>query len=236
MDEGKDEKHYCQGSKPSDSGTCISSRGSNIYTDDGRVVCSGMFSATGSWRGSQKHQRKRGILINASRFHIFKPLRRSSAIEYVEKFLLDRLQQPHSNNDETFQSYSSFTTNYKPPTEYEESLVAASKSRNYSIRSWERREPLEYALEQSSALQAYGAYIAGEWRTKRIDFFTASGIYERAITEAASRRFKGESGAEETLRSFWTGYLDAAVGSVSFPLWICILTKMELKGFSWRES
>jgi len=46
-----------------------------------------------------------------------------------------------------------------------------------------------------------------------MDFFTASGIYERAITEAASQRFKGEPGAEQTLRSFWTGYLDAAVSS-----------------------
>jgi len=38
-----------------------------IYVDDGRVVCSGMFSATGNWRGLQKHQRKRGTFINVSR-------------------------------------------------------------------------------------------------------------------------------------------------------------------------
>lgn len=138
---------------------------------------------------------------------------RDSAIERVELFLLDRLQQPHSNNDETFQSYSSFTTNYKPATEYENLLVAASKTRNQSIRLWERREPFESALRQDSSLQAYGAYIACEWRAKRTDFFTASGIYERAITEAALRRFKGEPGAEETLRSFWTGYLDAAASA-----------------------
>ena len=96
-----------------------------------------------------------------SRLQTLKLSNRTSAIEYVEQFLLDRLQQPHSSecivlliypvegvldNDETFQSYSSFTTNYKPPTEYEKSLVAASKSRNSSIRSWERREPFEYAL------------------------------------------------------------------------------------------
>ncbi|KAJ3565020.1 hypothetical protein NP233_g7910 [Leucocoprinus birnbaumii] len=138
---------------------------------------------------------------------------KGSAIEYVEHFLLDRLQQPHSNNEETFQTYSSFTTNYKPPSEYENLLISASKSRSQATRSWERREALESALRQSPSLQAYGTYIAAEWRAKRIDFFTASGIYERAITFAASRRFKGDQGAEEALRSFWTGYMDAATSA-----------------------
>jgi len=68
-----------------------------MYIDDGRVVCSGMFSATGNWRGLQKHQRKRGTLINVSRLQTLKLSNRTSAIEYVEQFLLDRLQQPHSS-------------------------------------------------------------------------------------------------------------------------------------------
>ncbi|KAF9454778.1 hypothetical protein P691DRAFT_716623 [Macrolepiota fuliginosa MF-IS2] len=135
---------------------------------------------------------------------------REAAIERVEQFLLDRLRQPHSNHDETFQTYSSFTTNYKPPAEYENLLIAASKTRGIAVRSWERREPFEIALRQSPSLQNYGAYIACEWRAKHIDIFTAGGIYERAITDAASERFKGVPGAEEALRSFWIGYLDAA--------------------------
>ena len=36
-------------------------------------------------------------------------------------------------------------------------------------------------------------------------------LYERAISEADKRRFNGESGAEEALRSFWTGYVDFLV-------------------------
>ncbi|KXN88177.1 hypothetical protein AN958_07636 [Leucoagaricus sp. SymC.cos] len=135
---------------------------------------------------------------------------RALSVERVEELLLNRLRQPHSNNDETFQSYSSFTTNYKPPTEYESLLVAASKIRSQAYRSWEKREPFETALRQSPSFQAYGACIACEWRAGHMDFFTAGGIYERAITDAASRRFKGEARAEEALRSFWTGYLDAA--------------------------
>lgn len=37
------------------------------------------------------------------------------------------------------------------------------------------------------------------------------GVYERAIAEAAKRRFDGEIGAEEFLRLFWNGYLNALV-------------------------
>lgn len=38
-----------------------------------------------------------------------------------------------------------------------------------------------------------------------------SGLYERAITEADRRRWEGEAGAEEALRSFWSGYLNILV-------------------------
>lgn len=50
------------------------------------------------------------------------------------------------DHDETFQAYSSFTTNYKSPADYEKLLVSASKTRGHAIRSWERREPFESAL------------------------------------------------------------------------------------------
>lgn len=38
-----------------------------------------------------------------------------------------------------------------------------------------------------------------------------NGVFERAITEAAKRRFNGQTGAEVALRAFWVGYCDALV-------------------------
>jgi hypothetical protein len=46
---------------------------------------------------------------------------------------------------------------------------------------------------------------------KKPDVFIIQGLYERAIAEAARRRFAGEAGAEEVLRSFWGGYCDILV-------------------------
>ncbi|XP_006462676.1 hypothetical protein AGABI2DRAFT_186557 [Agaricus bisporus var. bisporus H97] len=134
---------------------------------------------------------------------------RDAVAEQVEQLFLDRLLQPHSNNEETFQAYSTFTTNFKPPADYEKLLVAASKARSQANRSWERREAIESTLRKAPSLDNYGACIACEWRAKRIDPFTASGIYERAIADAATKQFRGEFGASEALSSFWTGYLDA---------------------------
>lgn len=36
-------------------------------------------------------------------------------------------------------------------------------------------------------------------------------LYERAIAEAARRRFAGDLNAEAALRAFWTGYIDTLV-------------------------
>ena len=36
-------------------------------------------------------------------------------------------------------------------------------------------------------------------------------LYERAIAEAAKRRFAGDLNAETALRAFWTGYIDTLV-------------------------
>jgi hypothetical protein len=46
---------------------------------------------------------------------------------------------------------------------------------------------------------------------KNPDMFILQGLFERAIAEAARRRFVGEAGAEEALRSFWGGYCDVLV-------------------------
>ena len=50
------------------------------------------------------------------------------------------------DHDETFQAYSSFTTNYKPAEQYESLLVKASKSRAQSVKAFQRRESLEASL------------------------------------------------------------------------------------------
>ncbi|KAI0632486.1 RNA-binding protein Prp24 [Trametes polyzona] len=127
----------------------------------------------------------------------------------VEEMLLERLQQPHSNYEETFQAYSSFTTNYKPHDQYESLLVQASKLRARSVKGYQIREEYEVSLERSGfSLEGYAYYIAAERRRKTPDLFVLKTLYERAIAEADKRRFNGESGAEEALRSFWTGYVD----------------------------
>jgi len=48
--------------------------------------------------------------------------------------------------EETFQAYSSFTTDYLPPENYEKLLVSASKMRGQTVRNWEWREPQESKL------------------------------------------------------------------------------------------
>ncbi|PIL22915.1 hypothetical protein GSI_15611 [Ganoderma sinense ZZ0214-1] len=127
----------------------------------------------------------------------------------VDNMLQERLKQPHSNHDETFQAYSSFTTNYKPADQYESLLVTASKSKAQAVKAFQRREEFENSLMQANySLEGYAYYITSEKRPKKPDLFILKGLYERAITEADKRRFAGEANAEEALRSFWTGYVD----------------------------
>lgn len=59
------------------------------------------------------------------------------------------------DNDETFQSYSSFTTNYKPPDEYEPILVAASKLRAGAVKTYQRREGSESSLVRAWTIVRY---------------------------------------------------------------------------------
>lgn len=58
-----------------------------------------------------------------------------------------RLKSPDS--DETFQSYSTFTSNYRSPAEYEEILVQASKQRATAVKAYQFRESYETALVRS---------------------------------------------------------------------------------------
>ena len=152
-------------------------------------------------------------------------------MESLQSLHLNRLRQPHSSllfnivpvtgpflseliidPDDTSQSYSSFTTNYQPPQDYESLLVAVSKIRSQGTKSFDRREPMETALVQSGfALEVYAQYLAYERRAKHPDLFVMGTVYERAIAEAAKRRFEGDPGAEEALRAFWIGYCDSLV-------------------------
>ena len=65
--------------------------------------------------------------------------------------------------------------------------------------------------KSESPLVAITQYIGYERRAKHPDLFVTRGIYERAIAEAAKRRFNDEPGAEETLRIYWSGYGDVLV-------------------------
>ncbi|KAI0263961.1 hypothetical protein BC834DRAFT_283892 [Gloeopeniophorella convolvens] len=134
---------------------------------------------------------------------------RPAAIVEVEDMFLARLQQCHSTNDDTFNAYSSFTTNYKAAGAYETLLVNATKVRAGAKKAYGWREPYETALEKSgNSLYAYQSYIAYEHRAKQPDLVILSNIHERAIAEAAKRRAAGEAGAEEALRLWWASYVD----------------------------
>lgn len=49
-----------------------------------------------------------------------------------------------------------------------------------------------------------------------MDMLALPALYERAIAEAAKRRFAGDLKAEAPLRAFWTGYIDVLVNSFLF--------------------
>lgn len=135
---------------------------------------------------------------------------KSTVIVEIEDMHLERLQQCHSTNEETFQSYSTFTTNYKAPQAYEMLLVNASGIRGKAQKAYEWRESYELALERSgNSLYAYQNYVAYELRAKQPDLGILSNIHERAIAEAAKRRAVGEAGAEEALRLWWASYMDS---------------------------
>ncbi|KAF7422665.1 Splicing factor [Pleurotus ostreatus] len=134
---------------------------------------------------------------------------RAPLVERVQLLHLTRLRQPHSTLEDTAQSYSTFTTNYKPPAEYESLLVSASKIRSQGTKAYERRESFETNLVQSNnSLDTFARYIAAERRARYPDLFVLKGVYERAIAQAAKQQFEGDAGAEAALRAFWIGYCD----------------------------
>lgn len=131
------------------------------------------------------------------------------SVNVIENILLARLQQPHANHQDTYQSYSSFTTAYKPASEYESLLISASKLRSRAVKAYEKREASEMGLAAAGySLDAYATYIAAERRRRDPDYFILCGLYERGLAEASRRQFAGELGAERTMQMFWVGYID----------------------------
>lgn len=49
-------------------------------------------------------------------------------------------------NDESFQAFSSFVSNYLPPDQYESTLVHASKMRQPALAAWRNREKYQLGL------------------------------------------------------------------------------------------
>ncbi|KAF8120579.1 hypothetical protein EV363DRAFT_1474306, partial [Boletus edulis] len=133
------------------------------------------------------------------------PAERPELVQHVEELYLTRLQQPHAGYEDTYQSYSSFTTTYKPATEYESLLISASKLRSHAVKVYERREPSELSL---TSFDAYMQYLVAERKGKFPDVFIVRGLFERTIAEAAKLRIAGEGNAEQTLRTLWVGYID----------------------------
>lgn len=134
---------------------------------------------------------------------------KSLSVNVIENILLARLQQPHANHQDTYQSYSSFTTAYKPASEYESLLISASKLRSRAVKAYEKREASEMGLAAAGySLDAYATYIAAERRRRDPDYFILCGLYERGLAEASRRQFAGELGAERTMQMFWVGYID----------------------------
>jgi squamous cell carcinoma antigen recognized by T-cells 3 len=68
------------------------------------------------------------------------------SFQYVVPSELKALFESYAANEDTFQSYSTFTTNYKAPQAYEILLVNASKIRGKARKAYEWREPYETAL------------------------------------------------------------------------------------------
>ncbi|KAF7313383.1 ATP-dependent DNA helicase PIF1 [Mycena chlorophos] len=135
---------------------------------------------------------------------------KAEAVTRVERFILARLAQPHAKLDDVAQAYSSFTTKHKPADAYESLLVAASKVRGKAAKAFQKRDRFESALAQAPTLENYTQYIASERRAKNADWPILRTLFERAIAEAATRRFAGEDGAEAQLSTFWIGYCDTA--------------------------
>ncbi|KAJ7164661.1 hypothetical protein C8R43DRAFT_236103 [Mycena crocata] len=196
-------EHYAETEKPQELG--------EVFSEDWTRLALAEVVNKGIWHLSQSH-----LLWDQLRDWELQVLaavpdsEKAEPVSRVEELFLVRLGQPHANSEETAQAYSTFTSGNRPPGDYEGLLVKASKIRGQAAKAFQRRETWETSLAQSSSPETYALYIAAERRAKSPNYSILSVLYERAIADAAKRRFSAEQGAEETLRAFWAGYCDTA--------------------------
>ncbi|KAG8984483.1 Splicing factor [Tulasnella sp. JGI-2019a] len=129
---------------------------------------------------------------------------KSSHAETLQQAYIARLATPHTNNDQTFQNYSTFVSTHLGPEMYEECLIEATKVRQDAVSAAAERDAYEASL---TSLPAYNAYISWEATPRRgkyqrrqkgrnqpkpqdipPDPALVVALYERAIAEAALQR------------------------------------------------
>ncbi|KAH7100756.1 hypothetical protein BKA62DRAFT_705553 [Auriculariales sp. MPI-PUGE-AT-0066] len=160
------------------------------------------------------------------------PDEREALVERIDQMYIQRLQIPHSTQDETASSYSTFISTYKQDANYEQIMKGVTQARSNAKQAWEAREMNEIALRNASfSLDAFATYIAEEQKRqprpeqplrkgrkpppRNIQAETLSrslfvSLHERAIAAAAQRVWSGNDLTAEThLRAFWQSYLTA---------------------------
>ncbi|KIO31343.1 hypothetical protein M407DRAFT_220481 [Tulasnella calospora MUT 4182] len=149
----------------------------------------------------------------------------------LQQAYLERLKVPHLNHAETYQNYSMFVSKCLSDREYESAMEAATTARQETVAAIAEREAYEMALTNLSAYIPYISweeapkkppkqrYQKGRNQQKAHDIppnpKLVVGLYERAITEAASQRAEALKGGDATagavvaaeawLVSFWDG-------------------------------
>ncbi|KAF8310458.1 hypothetical protein DL93DRAFT_2230235 [Clavulina sp. PMI_390] len=79
--------------------------------------------------------------------------KRSDRLQVLKLEYLKRLAQPHSTNEGTAQAYSSLVTNYLPPSEYEATMMHATKVREPARTAWVNRERWQSQLVRHLSLR-----------------------------------------------------------------------------------
>ncbi|KAJ3314939.1 tyrosyl-DNA phosphodiesterase 1 [Blyttiomyces sp. JEL0837] len=106
----------------------------------------------------------------------------ASQIDRVRNMFLSRLQVPHSNMSDTFDSYSPFETSFDIAN-YEVKMKAANKIRSKTEGILKHREVFERKLAQSSnSLSSFIDYIESERQARSVDKMFVRSLFERAIT------------------------------------------------------
>ena len=133
----------------------------------------------------------------------------SERIAKPRKLFLDRLRQPHSTWDETFQMFSSFVSQQQGNESYEQTMIDVKGKAKKAKHEYELRQQREFSLSraiQSNDLKAewetmteYLEWESGQHKKKTAPNFSRE-LYA-GLCERASLRFPTES-------EFWEDHLD----------------------------